>query len=114
MANPAKRKGDAFEREVVEALRAAGITAQRTRAGWADDQGDIETPELPIAWQCKNHKDVATALREGVDGAQEQATNAGKLFGVAVVKRRLQPASEAYVAMPLRVFVELLRDQIAK
>lgn len=68
MTNKQKRKGDQFERDVVETLRSAGIKAQRTRAGWSDDQGDIETPDTPIAWQCKNHKDVACALRQGVDG----------------------------------------------
>ena len=48
--------------------------------------------------------------REGVDGAQFQVVNAGKQFGVAVVKRRLKPAHDAYAVMPLDAFLNLVKS----
>lgn len=42
MPNANKAKGDAFEREIMEWLRAHGFPyAERTRAGRLEDQGDI-------------------------------------------------------------------------
>ena len=108
MANKSKNKGSQFERDVVRVLTDSGIKAERIRAGWSDDRGDLDTPELPIAWQCKNRQDLSRALREGVDGSQIQAENAGKAFGVAVVKRNQRPTADAYAVMSLNQFLSLI------
>ena len=112
-------KGARFELAVQRVLRDAGVNAQRVRpcsAGgksWVPDEGDVHTPDLPIAWQCKDHGKTSGAIRTGVDQAQEQARNAGKPYGVAVVRRLKKPVEEAYVAMPLRSFVELVKELAA-
>ena len=41
MSNPQKNKGSAYERSIVNYLRSAGFDADRTRAGWTDDRGDV-------------------------------------------------------------------------
>ena len=43
MPSKGKAKGSAGERSVVKAFREAGwVGAERTRAGWQDDRGDID------------------------------------------------------------------------
>lgn len=67
-------KGDRAEREVVQALRALGLVdADRAYgAGRCDDRGDIDG--LPgVVAQVKWYADGWRAVREGVDGAVEQA-----------------------------------------
>ena len=42
MTSANKRKGTAAETAVVQWLREKGYQAQRNRAGWTDDHGDVE------------------------------------------------------------------------
>jgi Holliday junction resolvase len=103
VANPSKDKGSAFEREVVAHLNRweFGEHAERRKAGMTDDRGDVVgVPDLAI--ECKNHKDVAAALRLGVDALPDEMRHSHARFGVAVVKRARKPVEDAYAVMTLR------------
>lgn len=110
MTNSAKAKGNKFENDVCKVFNEFGFTAARIKAGWSEDQGDLEVAEFPeFVWQCKNYKDVAGGLRGGVDGAEQQLLHKpGARYPVAVVKRRSKPAEEAYAVMPLEQFIKLI------
>ncbi len=89
MANPQKRKGDKAELEVARLLTELfGTTVRRKLgAGRADDAGDLEGIE-GVAFQVKNYRDVARAIREGLAGIEDQRANAGADIGVVLVRRR--------------------------
>lgn len=108
MSNPAKRKGTAFESEIVAFLKAQGIPAYRPAQTGRFDVGDVHGTD-PAVLQAKNYKDTVTALREGVDGAVIQAQNAGRPLGVAVVKRARRSIGDAYVVLRLSDFARVLR-----
>lgn len=107
MSNPAKAKGTRWETAVVDFLRASGIRAYRPAQEGYRDVGDIHGVS-PFVIQCKDWRDVLAALREGVDGAQLQARNAGETYGVAVVKRARKPAGEAYAVLRLEDLATLI------
>lgn len=103
MANPNKRKGTAFESAVVEVLREAGLDAWRIAQTGPQDSGDIHAAGGWVL-QAKSYKDLAAALREGVDGAQRQRAVADLPNAAAVIKRPRKHAREAYVVQPLHVW----------
>jgi hypothetical protein len=109
----AKRKGTKFESDVRDFLNGVfkeeGVPRKAYRPAQEGfrDTGDLHGLS-PFILQAKNWKDLTSALREGVDGAQVQAGHAGEEFGAAVIKRPRKPVSEAYVVLPLRVFARLL------
>lgn len=107
MSNPAKRKGTAFESEIVAFLKSRGVPAYRPAQSGARDVGDVHGVS-PFVIQAKNWRDVTSALREGVDGAQLQARNAGETYGIAVVKRARKPVGEAYAVMRLEDLAALI------
>lgn len=107
VSNPAKRKGTAFESEIVAFLKAQGIPAYRPAQTGRFDVGDVHGVS-PFVIQAKNWRDVTSALREGVDGVQLQARNAGETYGVAIVKRARKPAGEAYAVMRLEDLAALI------
>lgn len=107
-----KAKGTRWEVAVRDYLKSRGINAYRPAQEGFRDTGDLHGVD-PFAVQCKDWRDVTSAIREGLDGAQKQAANSGQPFGVAVVKRARKPVSEAYVVLRLEDFatlVERLRD----
>ena len=113
MTNPQKQKGSAYERAVVQYLRNQGFNVDRTRAGWADDRGDVHGIEHPVLGrftiECKNHKtmDLSGWLTE-LD--REITANGGGL-GVVVHKKRGQISSEdQYATLPFWMLVQLLRE----
>ena len=108
MTTPSKAKGDAFERAVVEHLNQWEFAshAERRKAGMTDDRGDI-VGAWDLAIECKNHADVAGALRLGVDGLSEKRKHSKVRTAIAVVKRRGKPAEQAYAVMALRDFCAL-------
>lgn len=109
MANPNKAKGTLHETQTVNVLLAAGIKdVRRVVQTGALDSGDIHVGDSYVL-QAKNWRDISSALREGVDGAERQAKHAKRPFGFAVIKRPRKGPAEAYVAMPLRIFAELLK-----
>lgn len=112
MANPQKRKGDAFERDIVRYFRDAGYDVDRTRAGWSDDRGDIhgiKGPSGTFTIECKNHRkmDLPTWFRE----LDAESRNNGGTLGAVIHKRiGVSEAEEQYVSFPLRMLLQLLRE----
>lgn len=100
-------KGSQFERDVVKVFRDYSfLQADRRLAGQLDDKGDIQgVPDLTI--ECKNHANVAVALRSAVDEARQARVRTGTKHYVGVVKRRGKPATEAYAVMALEDFLEI-------
>lgn len=103
-----KRKGSAFERDVVAYLVGHGFPwAERRALAGNLDKGDIAG--VPgVVLECKNTKalDLAGAINE----AEAEARNAGVSIFAAVIKRRQRPAGDAYVVMPLHVLCQILGD----
>jgi hypothetical protein len=109
MANPSKRKGSAFELDVVRYLQANGHPyAERTYgAGRPDDRGDIDG--IP-GWciEAKNHK--AIDLAAWCSEATTEAVNARRHWWAVIAKRRNKPVCDSYVVMTLAQFALLVGD----
>lgn len=107
MGKLSRTKGQVWEREVAEKLRAIGIEAERTLTECRDGNvGDI-TCKLPIVFQCKvsGRPDIYGAVAEANEVASPKS-----YLAVAAIKRngsRHKPADELAV-MPLSDFLELL------
>jgi len=110
MPNPRKAQGTRFETDVERVLKEAGLRAVKPRQAGVYDVGDIWL-EDDIILQAKAWKDIASALREGTAGAQDQAVHARRRFGVAVIKKPRGAIKDAYVAMPLHVFADLIKSR---
>jgi hypothetical protein len=108
MSNPAKAKGTRWESVIVAFLNAIGIKVYRPAQSGFKDTGDIHGAD-PFIIQAKDWKSWEAAIREGLDGAEVQARNAGMPFGVAIVKRARRPVGKAYVVMSLDTFGAVLR-----
>lgn len=108
MSSAAKRKGTAHESAIVRYLNDRGIPARRVAQTGALDVGDVHGID-PFVGQAKNYRDLATALRDGVDGAVVQAkrVSAGAL-PVAFVKRPRKGVADVYAVMPLSTFADVL------
>lgn len=112
MANPAKRKGDAFERDVVAYLRDQGFpyVERAYGAGRPDDVGDLDG--IPgWVFELKNYRDFR--LAEWMDETRREQAQARAQFGVVVVKRRQRPIAQAYVVMELEQLARLLAERDA-
>ncbi|QDF14217.1 holliday junction resolvase [Microbacterium phage GardenState] len=107
MANPNKRKGTAYESAIVKLLQERGIPARRVAQTGQLDTGDIHGID-PFVGQCKAYKDMASALRDGVAGAEVQAMRAGQPYGVAFIKRPGKPIADGYAVMSVASFARLL------
>lgn len=116
MTSPSKAKGSAWERECVKVLRGYrfGEAADRMPAGATDDRGDI-AGIAGLVVECKNHANLATALRDGVDGLDAKREAAQAEHAVAFVKRKGKPADDGYAVMPIAqwcaMYDELRRAQ---
>lgn len=106
----ANDKGTLFETAVLKELKAAGLKALKPRQTGVYDTGDIWL-EDDIILQAKAWQNIASALRDGTTGAQDQAIHARRRFGVTVIKKPRGAIRDAYVAMPLHVFVELIKSR---
>jgi hypothetical protein len=89
VTNPQKRKGDTAERELAHQLsNLLGFTVRRKLgAGRTDDTGDLDGLPACTA-QVKNYADVLRAIREGLEGLDQQQRNADTTHGVLFVRRR--------------------------
>lgn len=114
-----KRRGTAWESAVRDVLNAFfrlrwGLKVYRPAQEGYLDTGDLHGVS-PFVLQAKDWKDVVSALREGLNGAVEQAVRAGEPYGVAVVKRARRPTGDAYAILRLqdlgRVIVRLRRAE---
>lgn len=104
-----RRKGSAFECQVVNYLRSAGFPqAAKTLAGASADRGDVQgVPGTVI--ECKAHRalDLACWLAE----ARSEAANAGQpRFAVVAKRRGVADVAESYAIVPLWLLAELLRE----
>ncbi len=107
MTSPQKRKGSAAELAVAKWLRKLGwIHAERSRAGWTDDRGDIDG--MPgVCIEVKNEKkiDIPGYLRE----LEVEMENAKAWTGTVIIKRRGSTnVDDWYAVMPAKVWGELL------
>jgi hypothetical protein len=113
MTGPAKRKGDAAERELIELLRAyADWPIQRAYgAGRPYDIGDLVGLPDCIA-QVKSYNDPARAIRETLYVLDTQRRAAGTAYAVGFIRRpRQTEAANArwFAVMHVPNFVRLLR-----
>ena len=102
----AKRKGSAFEREVVRYLQEHGFAdAERAYgAGRPEDIGDVVgVPGVTV--ECKAARSIDLAAF--VDEAERERLNARQPYGVAVVKRRGKSTGQSYVVLSLEAFTRL-------
>jgi hypothetical protein len=107
LTSPQKRKGSAAELAVAKWLRKLGwIHAERSRAGWQDDRGDIDG--MPgVCIEVKNEKriDLPGYLRE----LEVEMANAQAWTGAVIVKRRgSMNVDDWYAVMPAKVWGELM------
>lgn len=107
MTSPQKRKGSAAELAVAKWLRKLGwIHAERSRAGWTDDRGDIDG--MPgVCIEVKNEKkiDIPGYLRE----LEVEMENAKAWTGTVIIKRRGSTnVDDWYAVMPAKVWGELM------
>ena len=107
MSNPSKQKGTAFETLVATYLREVFPSVERAPAQGSHDRGDIfGVPGFTV--ECKNRRDLAAGLAEGVDQAVAESVNAGTSWSVAVVKRpRRGEPGDQYAVMPLWQFRQI-------
>jgi hypothetical protein len=96
MVNPSKRKGDCFEWDLVAlgedpagVLAAAGLTVERTRAGYERDEGDllVLTPDRQrlATLQAKNRRERKWS--EWLADTERQGISARARFAALIVKR---------------------------
>lgn len=109
MPSAGKQKGSAFEREIVQLLHTWGWTgAERTRAGWVDDRGDIDGV-IGVTFECKNRR--AMELAEWIDELIVEMQHANNHVGAVIHKRKgITDANQYYASMPVKTFLTLLRE----
>jgi hypothetical protein len=107
MTSPQKRKGSAAELAVAKWLKEWGwMNAERSRAGWQDDRGDIEgVPGVCIEVKNQKQFDIPGWLEE----LRVEMENADAWTGTLIVKRRgSMDVDEWYAIMPAWVWASLL------
>jgi hypothetical protein len=109
VSSPSKRKGSAFELEIVKYLNDAGWPyAERRLAGDQYDKGDI-TGTPAVVWECKNQKTFK--LAEWVDELTVEMRTAKAPVGAVIHKRRgTTSAADYYATLPLSVYCQLLKE----
>jgi hypothetical protein len=107
MTSRNKAKGSAWERAIVEHLRAAGWPfAERRIAGAAKDRGDI-AGVVGVVIEAKNT--TRTTLAEWIDEAELERANDNAWLGVVWHKKRGKAsAADGYVTMTGAQFTSLL------
>jgi hypothetical protein len=107
VTSPQKRKGSAAELAVAKWLRKLGwIHAERSRAGWQNDRGDIDgMPGVCIEVKAEKKIDIPGYLRE----LEIEIENAKAWTGTVIIKRRgSMNVDDWYAVMPAKIWAELL------
>lgn len=109
MSNPAKRKGDQYERDVVCFLRANGFpyAERHYGAGRPDDVGDIDGL---LGWTLELKNCKTMDLAGWVDEAECERIQGRQPYAAVIAKRRNRPVGSAYVVLTLESFARLLKD----
>lgn len=109
MVSRSKAKGSAYERDVVSYLREQGWDgAERTRAGWQDDRGDIDGV-VGVTFECKNQRSMT--LAEWLDELVVEMQHGNNHIGAVIHKRRgVTNVADHYATMPVSVLVALLKE----
>ncbi len=108
MVNKPKRRGTAWESEIVRYLQSEGVPAAERRAlAGQGDRGDIAgIPGVVIEAKACRAIDLAGFLAE----AEAERANDGADLGVVWIKRRMRAsAADGYAVMDGRTLVALLR-----
>jgi hypothetical protein len=110
VTSSSKRKGDHAERELAGIL--TDQLGQRVRrklgAGRMDDEGDIEGLDN-VTIEVKSYSDVARAVRDGLDDATREQTNAATPFGVAFIRR---PGGRWFAAQTIEQWCAMYRETL--
>lgn len=104
-ANANKAKGTRYESEIREFLNARGFTVNRVAQMGRLDQGDLHGYPLHII-ECKNVKSID--LPSFVRQADKEATNAGRPFGVAFVRKARGATADGYAVRSIGTDVRLI------
>ncbi len=116
MTNPSKRKGTAFESELLGYLQARGMRdlrgpdpAQLHRRVLTGnlDRGDIGGW---TGWtmEAKNTNSANWAIWS--DEAEKERKNDGADYGLLIVRRRMKVIEKAYAVLPLEQMVTLMQQ----
>lgn len=100
MPHPSKRKGNNFEREIVNEATDKGIPAQRAYASNGKSLGlteDVDCTVGDFAVQAKRRKRIANYLKPS-GGADIQVLRADR--------------EQAYAVMPYELFLTLIADHV--
>ena len=125
MTSPQRRKGNSYERVILDYLRESGFRVDRTRVGWSDDRGDIHGISravgrdvggrgsgdnfVPFVIECKNHR--RDSLPDWIKQLKQEALNAGADCGAVVHKKHgVTDGAEQFATMPLYMLVTLLKE----
>jgi hypothetical protein len=107
VTSPQKRKGSAAELAVAKWLRKLGwIHAERSRAGWTDDRGDIDG--MPgVVVEVKNCKTIS--IPEWLRELEVEIANAQAWTGAVIAKRKGSTnVDDWYAIMPAKIWGELM------
>ena len=110
MANPAKRKGTAWETAITNALKARRRFSHAARVAQTGrwDQGDIHAWPFVIQAKAVRKFDLAGWVKD----VAEQRAHAGFPHGVVFVKKYGRPLDEGYAVMSIGSYMELM-DAVA-
>lgn len=114
-----KRKGAAFEIDIVQFLRDKFLHAERLTKAGKDDEGDVvvRVKDLAVVLECKNEKsiDLSGYMNEATVEARNweakrihEPSPAALVIGAAVVKRRNSSIHKSYLVMEADDFAALL------
>jgi|SRR5690625_3191725 len=106
MVNRNKQRGTAFESAVVAYLREQGIDAVRVAQTGVKDTGDIHAGNY--VFEAKNVRSID--LASFTDQAERERENAGKQYGVAIVKRRSHGTAKGYAVMTLETLARIMKE----
>lgn len=118
MVNPSKRKGDEFEWALVAlgedpegALHEAGLTVERTKAGYEREEGDVLvlTPDRQrlATLQAKNRRERKWS--EWLAATERQGVTARARFAALIVKRNgIGDVGRSYAITTVRAHLYLL------
>ena len=111
MTNPSRARGTAWEGKVVDFLQSRGHReVYRMAPGGIHDAGDVGG--LPD-WAIEARDRAKISLAENCDDAVARAREKKCRYGIAFIKRRGRPVTDAYVVMTAETWADVL-DELAR